>query len=166
MRYSDEMKSQMIQKMLSPGGPSARALSFEVGISQNSLSKWAREASTLPGMKKKTRKYSNRKTWSAAEKLRIIAESSRLSDDELGAFLRREGIHEATLAQWNEAATDALSPAPSRKRKQISAEEKRIRELEREVKRKDKALAEASALLILKKKAQMIWGDAGEDTEE
>lgn len=98
--------------------------------------------------------------WSAEERLRAVLESSRLTDDELGAFLRREGLHEATLRQWRTAALEGLGPQRSTR-----AEQKRIQELEKQLRRKDKALAEAAALLVLQKKVHAIWGDGDDDTE-
>jgi transposase-like protein len=95
-----------------------------------------------------------------------VNEARELSDHELGEFLRREGLHEETLVAWRkaaeEAALEALQPSgPVRAR---SGDRKRIKQLERELQRKDKALAEAAALLILKKKVQAIWGDEDDDT--
>ena len=91
----------------------------------------------------------------------------KLSEEELGAFLRREGIHESQLEEWRakatEAATGALK-APHAKRSERTPEARRIKELERELLRKDKALAEVAALLALKKKVQEIWGDEDDDT--
>ena len=86
-------------------------------------------------------------------------EASRLRDEELGAFLRREGIHEATLAEWKAVVLEALGP-----QKKTSADSKRVRELEKQLRRKDKALAETAALLVLQKKVQAIWGDEDDDT--
>ena len=104
--------------------------------------------------------------WPAEERLRVITEAARVSDDELGAFLRREGLHEATLQEWRAAALGGLEPErSSRARKASSAEQKRLRELERQLRRKDKALAETAALLVLQKKVQAIWGDGDDDTE-
>jgi hypothetical protein len=97
--------------------------------------------------------------WSAEERLRVVMEASRLRDEELGAFLRREGIHEATLAEWKASVLEALGP-----QKRVSADSKRVRELEKQLRRKDKALAETAALLVLQKKVQAIWGDEDEDT--
>lgn len=100
--------------------------------------------------------------WSAAEKLAAVMEASGLRDEELGEFLRREGLHEAQLTQWRQAALEALGGGkPSR----VAAEGRRVRELEREVQRKDKALAEAAALLVLQKKVRAIWGDGDDDTD-
>jgi len=88
-----------------------------------------------------------------------------LSEEELGAFLRTEGIHEATLKEWRErvfaGATDALKDA-HKKKSDNSPEARRNRELERELRRKEKALAEAAALLVLQKKLNAYFGE-GED---
>ena len=96
--------------------------------------------------------------WSPEEKLLVVVESRGLTDQELGAFLRKEGLHQAQLDEWSAPPGAALEPAACKGTKKASAESKRIRELERELRRKEKALAEAAALLILKKKAQAIWG--------
>jgi hypothetical protein len=101
---------------------------------------------------KKQDQGSQRRT--AAEKARIIAEADNLTGEELGAFLRREGVHPGELKLWR----DALD-ADKADRKST----RRIRDLERELRRKEKALAEAAALLVLKKKAEAILGD--EDDE-
>jgi len=104
---------------------------------------------------------------SAAEKLRIVMAAATVPDAELGAFLRREAVHEADLAEWRrlleEAALASLGSPSSEMAKGKSAS-KRIRALEAELRRKDKALAETAALLILKKKVLAIWGDEADDT--
>ena len=102
--------------------------------------------------------------WTGKEKLAVVIEAAALSDEELGAFLRRKGIHEAQLKEWRQIVLSGLEKPPSRFSKKSSAETRRIRELERELARKEKALAEAAALLVLKKKAQAIWGDEDEST--
>jgi transposase-like protein len=119
-----------------------------------------RQAVTLKGMDTK-----KRKSWSAEEKLRIVVQASELSKDELGAFLRREGVHSSQLEQWREAVRGVLAGGQTpESRQQARRDRKRIRELERELRRKDKALAESAALLWLKKKVQDIWGDEDDDT--
>jgi transposase-like protein len=101
--------------------------------------------------------------WTALERLRAVAEASGLSGDELGEFLRREGLHEEALAEWRQAALDALQPSAPNAR---SGDKKHIKRLERELLRKEKALAEAATLLVLKKKAQELWGDEDDDTSD
>jgi transposase-like protein len=108
-------------------------------------------------------------TWSPEEKLAVVLEAAGVPEAELGAFLRRKGIHEAQLIEWRqhvtEGAVTALRGAGRGDRKAALADARRVRELERELRRKDKALAEAAALLVLKKKAQAIWGDEDDDTK-
>jgi len=160
----------MVQRMAGPESISATALAKEVGVSQNTLSRWLRQASqaqpTVPPMTK-TKRQSRPARRTAQDKLRLVLEASALPEEELGAFLRREGVHEAELEAWRatsmEAAEGALK-APHGKRSENTAERRKIRDLERELTRKDKALAEVSALLILKKKIQEIWGDEDDGT--
>jgi transposase len=104
--------------------------------------------------------------WSPEEKLQVVIEAATVSEEDLGAFLRRQGLHEAQLKQWRQLVLSGLKQQPMRSGKTTTADARRVRELERELTRKEKALAEAAALLILKKKAQMIWGDADDNTDK
>jgi len=169
VKYSTEFKRAMVKKLAAPGGRSATALAKETGVSQATLSRWLREAGRLVGMDEDKRKdvqepvqQRRPEDWSAEEKLRAVIEAASLSDAELGGFLRKKGLHEAQLTEWREAAVAALgSPTV----KGTKAEAKRIRQLERELQRKDKALAETAALLVLQKKVRAIWGDGDDDTD-
>ena len=96
------------------------------------------------------------------EKLKIVNEAASLSNEQLGAFIRSKGIHETHLEQWRMQMLGGLGK--TEKKPKNSKETKRIRELEKELKRKDKALAETAALLVLKKKVQEIWGDEDDNT--
>lgn len=172
MHYPPAVKARMIKRLSGPNAPSANALAKESGICQATLSRWLREAATVnpvtpqPHDPKKKTKGKRAQDWTAAEKLEVVMEASKLSDNELGAFLRRRGLHRAQLEEWRQQALTALEkPSAGRgRRRKTTEEQKRIRELEREVRRKEKALAEAAALLVLKKKVQAIWGDEDDDT--
>ena len=98
------------------------------------------------------------KTWSIDEKIRVLAEASKLSGSELNSLLEREGLLLAELEQWR-LALDEEGRASI-------ATTKRIRKLERELARKEKALAEAAALLVLKKKLDHLQEDEDDDTDE
>lgn len=149
VEYSEAFRAKLVRKMLPPAAVSANALAAESGLNQSTLSRWLKEARTVGVMNKRV------KRWTLLEKLRVVVEASELSDDALGEFLRREGLHEAQLKEWRLTAAAAFDGPRSRKK---SPEAKKIKELEREVLRKDKALAEASALLILKKKRRQSGG--------
>lgn len=165
-RYSEAFKARMVERLAVPGGSSAAELAEEVGIPQPTLSRWVREAARLGGMaKKKTKLPQDRaprslRQWTAAEKLRVITEASQLSDEQLGEFLRREGLHTAQLEEWRADILAALGQSPVRRR---TDEAKTIRKLEQELARKDKALAEVTALLVLKKKVDALFGSVDED---
>lgn len=170
--YTSGFRARMIKRMTGPSAISATALSKEVGVSQATLSRWLQRASTLGRMSQdeNNEDQANRTRngrWSAQEKLRVVLEASSLSEEELGAFLRREGLHEAQLQEWRTKALEAASSAlkdSHRKQSERTPEARKIRELERELSRKDKALAEVAALLALQKKVQEIWGDEDDDT--
>ena len=160
MPYPQSFKEAMVQKMLGPTGASANALAEKVGVPQSSLSRWLREARTLDPMKKSKKQAQEPRSpreWTMEEKLKAVISAAELSGQEFGAFLRREGLHEAQLQQWRDALQAALGAANPKKRTRASAEAKRIKQLERELRRKDKALAEVTALLVLKKKREAFW---------
>jgi len=163
-KYSTAFKSKMVRQMSGPAALSAAALAEETGLSQPTLSRWLREAGgdKVATMKpKKKRRPGDR---SAEERLALLVEADTLCDEDLGAFLRREGLHQAHLDEWRALALKALGDAPRRKPKP-SLEARQVRELTKELHRKEKALAETAALLVLKKKAQAIWGGGDDDME-
>jgi transposase-like protein len=98
--------------------------------------------------------------WPAAEKLRVVAAAAQLTDEHLGEFLRREGIHQAQLDEWRSDILAALGAHPSRP---APGDARKMRELERELARKDKALAEVTALLVLRKKLEALFGTEAEE---
>jgi transposase-like protein len=151
--------------MLLPAGPSANQLSQEVGINQPTLARWLRQATTFEPVSKRRKRPSAPKRIpeqkrpedrNAEEKLRLVLESNGLGEAALGEFLRRHGLHEADLAAWREAALSGLGTAQATQAR--SGDARRVRELEKELRRKDKALAETAALLALQKKSGPFGG--------
>lgn len=95
----------------------------------------------------------------------MVLESAGLNEMELGEYCRRKGVYVEQIREWREACEQANASAQERsrlEREQSKAARQRIRNLERERKRDKAALAEAAALLLLRKKAEAIWGK-GED---
>jgi transposase-like protein len=162
--HTESFEAKMVQRLSAPNAISANRLSRKVGISQSRLSRWLLAARTVEAMSKERPSDRARQAGAARpaeEKLRIVMAAAALGPDELGAFLRREGVHEAELEHWRAAvfggAKSALdggaAKAPAR-----SADAKRIKELERELRRKDRALAETAALLVLQKTSARLGG--------
>ncbi len=163
--YPELFKARMVQKLTAPGGPSATALSEEVGVAQPTLSKWVREAGKVGAMSPRRREPGAPKRlqdWTAEEKMQVVAEAALLADEEFGALLRRRGLHQSDLTRWRRQMLAAVGRQP--KSTKNSPERRRIRELERELGRKEKALAEAAALLVLQRKARALWGAEDHDT--
>lgn len=158
----------MVRRLTGPDRISAAALSRDEGISQTTLSKWLRAAGTLAGMKNKNSNNGHQRRpqdWPLEDKLRAIIEIDELSGDQVGAYLREKGLYEAQVKQWRKAISEALDAGTLRKgRSKKDGDKKTIKRLEKELRRKDKALAETAALLVLKKKAAAIWGDEDDDT--
>lgn len=168
MPYTEGFKQQMVKRMLGPPVETATALAKKVGVPQPTLSKWLRDAGTVASMVADERSEEKPKRWTVKEKLRVVVGGEDLKGSALGEFLRREGVHETQLKSWRDAAAGALASAeaaPSsgaltaKQRKRLAGAEKRVKELERELRRKEKALAEAAALLMLEKKLQALGWD-------
>ncbi|MFP4432435.1 MAG: hypothetical protein ACLFPV_14385 [Spirochaetaceae bacterium] len=99
--------------------------------------------------------------WPAEEKLKAVQEYDSLPDEEAqGRFLRERGLYSVDIQRWREEMLGALG----RKRNRKDPKTQRIKELEGELRRKEKALGETAALLTLKKKAHDVWGANEDDT--
>lgn len=159
-KYSKKLKHSMAAKILRPGGPSALSLAGETGISQSTLSKWVREFKQNSGiiMGDIQRRP---KDWSRVERFQAILDCDKLNPTELGHYLRENGLTSEHIKKWKIDFATSQSPGVGRpaKSSDIKKLEKEKKDLKRELRRKDKALAETAALLVLKKKAQAIWGD-------
>ena len=173
MQYSNKFKAAMVQKMTGPDAISANELAREIGVSQSALSRWLRLASkqvVSPSQRSSQGAVSvikpkRPRDWTPEEKYRALIEAESLSDEELGAFLRKHGLYETHLKEWREQMLSALSKRPVKKPSKGSTEQRQIRRLQKELDRKEKALAEAAALLVLQKKAQILFGaDEAEPT--
>ena len=133
---------------------SARQLGQEIRVPQQTLSRWLEEARSLPRVPPP--KKPNAST--VDEKIKILAGAATLTGEQLSAFLEQHGVGLAEFDQWRLALDDE-----GRSSKAVT---NRIRGLERELARKEKALAEAATLLILKKRLQSAFGVEDDDTDE
>jgi transposase-like protein len=150
--------------MMPPGNRTVPELAEETGISTMTLYAWRKQArgagAVVPGDGKSP------EGWSSPEKFRVVLESAALNETELAEYCRRKGLYAEQIREWREACEQANASAQERsraEREQSKAARKRIRELERERRRDKAALAEAAALLVLRKKAEAIWGKDEDD---
>jgi len=133
----------MVERLTGKNALSAAKLSRVTGIRQQNLSRWLQEARSLPLVATEKR---IRHEWTVEQKARLLAEASQLSGEQLSTYLDYKGVRLADFERWRLALEDDGQES--------AATIKRIRKLERELARKEKALAEAAALLVLKKRSR------------
>jgi transposase-like protein len=163
-RYTAECREWAIQQMMPPLNRAVVELAKATGITTVTLRTWQKmaraEGRIVPG----DGKQSDR--WSSTDKFRIVLETAPLSEAELSAYCRTKGIYPEQVAQWRIACEQANAVVTVKSNAVVTTNTKhaqRIRELERKLKKTDAARAEAEALLVLRKKAEAIWG---KDEEE
>jgi transposase-like protein len=158
-KYSIERKESVLLKLLSPGGCSITELSSEQGISVQTLYAWRNKA-RQSGVFMPNNKSSER--WDKQTKFTVVLETGSLNDEELSAYCREKGLYPRQVQQWRDACLQGID-TPVVDAKAVRVEVRELKQskkaLERELRRKDKALAEAAALLVLAKKYRPLWGD-------
>ncbi|NYT70810.1 transposase, partial [Pusillimonas noertemannii] len=101
--------------------------------------------------------------WDAKSKLAAVIQTAALNEAERSTYCREHGLYPEQLDAWK-AAFESLDMAQAPVSKSLlAAATKKNKLLEKELLRKDRALAETAALLTLSKKAQAIWGISEED---
>jgi transposase len=151
--YSVAFKNKMVQRLTGKNAVSATQLARETGVRQQNLSRWLDDARSLPVVADKPKPAT--REWTVEQKARVLAEASQLTGEQLTAYLEREGVKLAEYESWRLALDEGGRASASTN--------KRIRTLERELARKEKALAEAAALLILKKKLEAYYQEGEDD---
>ena len=146
--------------MMPPLNRKVLDLARETGITTVTLRTWRHQAraegKVVPGDGKQADQ------WSSQDKFRVVLESASLNAAELAEYCRRKGLYVEQIKAWREACEQAnRPPQPSQARREREADkaaQQRIKQLERELRRKEAALAETAALLVLRKKAEALWG--------
>jgi transposase-like protein len=159
IRYTIDQREWAIQQMMPPLNRAIVELAKTTGITTVTLRTWQKIARAEGGIVPGDGKRSDQ--WSSADKFRIVLETAPLSQVELSAYCRTKGVYPEQVAQWRVLCEQANVPVTAKAAgipKADAKQAQRIRELERTLKEKDAALAEAGALLILEKKAEAIWG--------
>ena len=159
-RYSEERKASVLKKILPPQSLSIAEVSRQEGISVQTLYQWRNKLRDkgipVPGKSK------NADQWSSESKLAVVIETATLSEIELSEYCREKGLYPEQVQAWKQDCLTGMSQAPAKKKeetKQAREDQKRIKKLERELKHKEKALAEAAALLVLRKKLTAFYGE-------
>ncbi|UFT95781.1 IS3 family transposase [Pectobacterium carotovorum] len=145
-RISPERKSAALAKLLPPYNMTVTAVAQQEGISEATLYNWRNQAKQegkpVPGADRTTDQ------WSAEARLAVIIETATLSEAELAQYCRKKGLYPEQICQWKHGFLQVPSPNDKAALKQS---QKEVKQLKRELARKEKALAEAAAILVLRK---------------
>jgi transposase-like protein len=139
---------------------SPREVAEQEGISLPTVYKWRKEA-RASGRCLPDADATGSKSWSSKDRFGAVVETAGMNSAEVAEYCRRRGLYPEQLARWRQDCEQAGNLSQSERRREgeeLKVQRQRIRQLERELQRKESALAETAALLVLSKKAQAIWG--------
>ncbi len=163
-KYSPERKASVLKKLLPPNNQTIPAVSKMEGISEATLYNWKKQAKqqgvAVPGNQK------NSEQWSAESKFAIVVETASMNENELSEYCRSKGLYPEQIKQWRQYCIQGQLSERQRSKqeqKQAKQDKKEIKALKRELHRKEKALAETTALLVLRKKFNALWEENEDD---
>jgi transposase len=160
-RYSAEFKEQAVRKLMPPNNRTVASVSQEIGISEASLYNWKKQFRAQGYVVPKKSTIADH--WDAKAKLAAVIQTAPMNEAERSEYCRQHGLYPEQLDAWKEAFESSDAQAGPVTKAVLAKERKKYKQLEKELHRKEKALAEAAALLTLSKKAQAIWGTDEED---
>ena len=161
-RYGQTFRDRAVAKLLPPESLALEDVARSTRISEATLSRWLAAAQSMPA---------RGRAWTARGRLDALIATASMSEADKSAWCREHGVYPTELDTWSHNATAALAGpteasavrASPLAREATRGDKKRIKALERELLRKDRALAETAALLVLSKKVAAIYNKAEQD---
>ena len=153
-KYSYEFKTQAVEKALGRDPDvSLRHIAIHLGVDHSTLRRWISQFENQSCQEGIMNEEKSPRLWTAEQKLEIVMACESMDKEQISAHCRERGVYPHHVKQWKaeilkSMSTSGKSPSPARL-KQLTEENKSLR---KELRRKEKALAEAAALLVLKKK--------------
>lgn len=164
VRYTKERKEKIVKRMMPPHNESVAQIAKDEGITEVTLYKWRKEARAKGEPTPGTGQTSNK--WNSEDKFLVVMETFAMNETELAEYCRKKGLFREQIEAWRSVCLQANGQAFDQAKQlntQLKEEKQRAKALEKDLQKKEKALAEAAALLLLRKKAQAIWGDDEEE---
>lgn len=159
-RYTKEFKDSILNRLHQPSNETVASISEEMDIPKGTIYQWIRDNNQ--GKKSNPVNLKSKTNWTSQDKFHVVLETAALSENELAEYCRRKGIYVEEIKEWKDQCLNANSTGnvdPTKLKDSLKEEQIKNKELQKELRRKEKALAETAALLVLRKKAQAIWGD-------
>ena len=160
-RFNQEFKEAVVKKLLSRGTQTIEQFCTENNLALSTVSRWQQERANVSAMKNKK----NKLNYSAEKILKVISETYSLNEEDLGLYIRKNGLHSNQLTEWRAEMLKLMS-APKVSLTKKDERDVEIKSLKKNLRKKDAALAEVSALLILQKKANLLWPSPDEDEDQ
>lgn len=154
-RYGKRFKDRAVARLLPPESGALEVVAFDVGIGAGTLARWRDEAQA---------KVTATRGWTADARLDAVITTTAMDEVGKNAWCREHGLFRVDLESWRTTAIAALGVSQATRVRPSTSlpDRQRIKELERNLLRKDRALAETAALLVLSKKVGAIF-NTGED---
>jgi transposase-like protein len=162
MRYSEGFRNSVLRKVLPPENRSVYAVAKETGVSPVTVQNWLARVNDGRMSVSSESAEPTPSGRGASEKLRLLLESRSLTEEQKGDWLRRHGMHTEHLALWEQELEGIVTDKQENLKQENSELKKENKELKKEVARNKAAMAEALALLTLKKKADRLLGSEEE----
>lgn len=159
MAYSKEFKQSIVIKMLPPNSQSLGQIQQESGVPEGTLKKWRAEMQKNGFAAPAGEKQSEQ--WSTRDKYLIVVETATLSEIEVAEYCRKKGLYPEQVKSWQDnciQANGGVAQELALSQKREKEKERELKLVRKELQRKDSALAETAAILVLRKKAEAIWG--------
>jgi len=160
-RYSAQFRNTVLKKLLPPEGRSALSLAKEYNLSVATIYGW--KSKMRNGTLEVDDGVQANRSRQLAEKLSLLLESRSVDEGAMGEWLRGNGLHSQHLSVWEQEVRDAVTNSERVAREELKAAKKKIHEQERELARKEKALAEAAIIIMAQKKISQMFQDPKDD---
>ena len=163
IRHTQSYKIQAVEKALSRSPQtSLQEIADSLGVGYSTLGKWISKSrkheleDVGPMMKTKEKRPQD---WSLEERLNMVISCASLEEEKMNAYCREQGVYSHHVKQWKEDfANGHSSVSKVKSQTQLKQLKKENKILKKDLNRKEKALAETAALLVLQKKVNAIWG--------
>jgi transposase len=158
-RYGTAFKKRALARLAAPENASFEEVARHTGVQVETLQRWQQESAAVV----------EHGSWTPTARLDAVLITSSMDETAKSAWCRSNGVHLQDLVAWRKSAIDALgdvrpvTASMNRPPSQAKEDRLRIQQLERDLRRKNAALAETAALLVLSKKMEEIWNKGGDE---
>lgn len=162
--YTREFKASVLKRLEEPTKDTISSLSEEFKIPRTTIYQWIKKVESDRNKAAINKKHTSK--WSSEDKFHVVLETAPLSETQLAEYCRKKGIYVDEVKAWRDQCLKANQAAvedPKELKNSLKEEKDKVKQLEKELRTKEKALAETAALLVLRKKANAIWGDPEEE---